>query len=415
MTITLKKITDKKTEYVELKDYLVEPGDSIHIEISEREGNTLLVFSGRGADKFECRWKIDQTGITKKWTYVRKEMNKHHSIVNQFNRRVEIADSVIAVQVSELNKYRKVLTPEVYKILKADIIGNNNKQLKIRFWDSKNMITTAEKLELSQRMIAESQKVDLEENIMAMSPFYIRYLSDITIVKLMLENPGVEDYELIHVRLRKFEDLCSKLRNDYTGILREKLLLYNLQSLHVQDTYGIDECLRKSLELIRTPSLKRIANDWFGKKIRGADAFNFALPDTTGHIVQLEDFRGKVVYLDIWFTGCGGCANLAAQVDKMVYPKFKENPDVVFVSVSFDKNRETWLKSVREEKYGLKEYINLYTDGLGLDHPFMKYYEVQGGPTTMLIDRRGKIYSSAPPKHGHTSELIALINEALEE
>src|SRR4051812_11046304 len=42
----------------------------------------------------------------------------------------------------------------------------------------------------------------------------------------------------------------------------------------------------------------------------------FALPDSTGKMVTLKDYRGKVVLLDFWATWCHGC--------KMEIPWFAE-------------------------------------------------------------------------------------------
>ena len=403
---------DEGQPYVEeLINYFMEPGDSVHMGIKRKNGKISFTFSGRGARKLECRRMLDQLGAEENREYIHKETRKYSDITDVYERRVAIADSLVDIQIAKLDKYEKEISPEAYQVIRADIIGGANLWLKV-LWNPRESSET--QLLLSRRMVEEYGKMNLQSDVMAMSPSCIRYLSNIVMAQLIVENPGQEEYEILNVRSKKFGDMCSKLRTDYSGILREKLLLYNLQSLQVQDTYGIDECLKESYDLIQTPFLKKIMDSWYGKKVRGADAFNFVLPDTTGHMIRLKDFRGKVVYLDIWFTGCGGCANLAAEVDKKVYPEFRDNPDVVFVSVSFDKDREQWLKSVREEKYGLKEYVNLYTEGIGLDHPFMKYYNVSGGPTTMLIDKYGKVYSAAPPKHGHSKELIALIKKALE-
>ena len=42
-------------------------------------------------------------------------------------------------------------------------------------------------------------------------------------------------------------------------------------------------------------------------KISGKYAYNFNLPDTLSKRVQLSEFKGKVVFIDFWYTGCTNC------------------------------------------------------------------------------------------------------------
>ncbi|SFW76163.1 Peroxiredoxin [Sinomicrobium oceani] len=403
-----------------LRNYLIAPGDSIHMVIDKTKEETSFSFSGRGAEKFKCRWSVDQHGYTANpRMYDERRKTYDLNVLDRYRRRVELADSIIDVQIGELNKHRKGLSREIYQIIKADIIGDTNSHLK-DFWYLRLSNENVGEDEISElrKMIDQSGISGIDNDLLAMSPFYIRFLSLKTIAELCITHPEQKEYEFKNIYVKRFGDLCAVWKNQYEGILREKLLLFNLQNLKVQDTDGLNACLKESYVLFQTPSLRKIIEDWYGKKTKGVAAFDFALPDTTGRMVRLSDFRGKVVYIDIWFTGCGGCASLAEKVDKLVYPKFRDNPEVVFVSISGDKNKERWLKSVEGEKYGLKEYVNLYTNGEGFDHPFMKYYGIRGGPTTMLIDKEGNIYSAAPPKQGDDKKmkaLIALIEEALIE
>lgn len=43
----------------------------------------------------------------------------------------------------------------------------------------------------------------------------------------------------------------------------------------------------------------------------GALVYNFSYEDAQGNEVQLSDFKGKWVWIDIWFTGCGACQYVA--------------------------------------------------------------------------------------------------------
>lgn len=393
-----------------LRNFLVEPGDNIHIEIDESKEEHGYGFSGTGSEKFKVQWQNFQSG----YKVNRREIQRRYgSKFASLSNKVQIADSLSNIQIRALETVKDSLSDRVFKIMKADIYGENGVYLKT-FVSNMHVDTCSTKqIQLYRKLFDESLNTNLPSDILASSPYYIMFLSNMAIAQLQLGYPENPDYRYEHIYAKGFSDLCQIWRNQYSGVLREKLLLYNLQSLNVQDTYGIEECLQMSYDLIKTPELKAIIDTMYGRQIRGATAFNFNLPNTEGTMVRLSDFKGKVVYLDIWFTGCSGCLYLAKEVDHQVYPLFKDNPDVVFVSISGDKSKTQWLESVESERYGLKEYVNLYTGGLGFKHDFTLYYGIKGGPTTMIIDREGRIYSSAPPKHGKSKELVALINEAL--
>tara|TARA_R110002096_G_scaffold265300_2_gene458787 strand:- start:9517 stop:11040 length:1524 start_codon:yes stop_codon:yes gene_type:complete len=401
-----------------LREYFMSPGDSIHITIDHSKAETQVRFSGKGSAKCQVRWESDQMirgdQQTKTVQAYRRIFKNYGKGIKRKQQELYFSDSLIIQQLRLIEPYKKDMKALEMDVLKADIIGAT----KSRFFSMDNTLrpetmTTSES-DVYKLLIEEACASELTEQAMALSPFYVDFLNRMAIAELVVDNPGDSMYHFSKIYLKHFGLLCSLLRERYTGLLREKLLIYNLQNMKVQDTYGLEECLQTSYDLIQNTDLKAIIEMMYGRKMRGATAYNFSLPDVHGNMVNLEDFKGKVVYLDIWFTGCGGCLHLAEEVDKEVYPKFKNNPDVVFLTVCMDKQKETWLKSVATEKYCLKEYVNLYSEGLGKEHPFLQYYQVQGGPTTMLIDRQGRIYSAAPPKHDASAELVALIEEALD-
>lgn len=409
---------DDDSKYREnLFNYLIADRDSIKITTKKAKTGLVLDFMGRGEEKYKCKWTLGQVGLDKNLDQIRDKQYtyRHLDRVSRFKRNAALADSIIDLQMDILKRYKNQLKPSTYQVIKADAIGGTNRWLKVLWTQRENYKA---QVELAKLMIEEAEKLHLNQEAMAASPDFVFYMNCVAIARLINNHPTDQSYSMQEIQVHKIKELCEILINNYSGILREKLLLYNLQNSGVQDTDGVDACLRESYTLIKTPYLKSIVDQWYGKKLKGAEAFDFAMENTKGEIVHLSDFKGKVVYLDIWFTGCGGCRKLASKVDKLVYPKFKDNPDIVFVSISLDKDKKRWLRSVESEHYGLKEYVNLYTGGMGLKHPFMEYYDVQGGPTTMLIDREGKMYSSSPPKYNDDDQmttLIALLEEAIRQ
>ena len=118
---------------------------------------------------------------------------------------------------------------------------------------------------------------------------------------------------------------------------------------------------------------------------------DFHLVDKHGKIVQITDFRGKVVLLNFWATSCGGCV--------LEIPSFMElqqkygNNRFTVVGISADIPYEG-LKSADEAWQKVRPFIAEhqvnYPIVMGND-AVIGSYGFQAYPATYLIDRSGHI------------------------
>jgi len=111
----------------------------------------------------------------------------------------------------------------------------------------------------------------------------------------------------------------------------------------------------------------------------------FALKDSNGQTVHLTDYKGKVVLLDFWATWCGPC-----KVEIPWFIEFEQqfkNRGFAVIGVSMDE--EGWD--------AVKPYIDdhkiNYRVLLGNEQVSDIYGGLDSLPTTLLIDRQGKIAS----------------------
>jgi peroxiredoxin len=111
----------------------------------------------------------------------------------------------------------------------------------------------------------------------------------------------------------------------------------------------------------------------------------FSLKDANGQVVRPADYKGKVVLLDFWATWCGPC--------KIEIPWFidmeRQYKDQGFAVLGVSMDEDGWT--------AIKPYVqNMqmnYRVLLGNDDVSTAYGGLDSLPTTLLIDRQGKIAS----------------------
>lgn len=136
-------------------------------------------------------------------------------------------------------------------------------------------------------------------------------------------------------------------------------------------------------------------------------AFNFLLHDSTGKEYRLDDFKGKMLFIDFWASWCAPCkAQIPYQKE---LEKSYAGKDIVFASVSLDKSKLAWLKAVQEEE--LHGYV-LHAKG-DFKNEFPKAYGIESIPRYMLIDANGYIISDNMMKPENKKEMKAILNDEL--
>jgi peroxiredoxin len=118
---------------------------------------------------------------------------------------------------------------------------------------------------------------------------------------------------------------------------------------------------------------------------------DFQLGTADGTKVRLSDYRGKVVLVNFWATGCGGCVLEIPSFIEIV--KNYKDTGFTAVGVSMDmsyegrKSAEDAWTSVRPfmKKYGMN-----YTIAMG-DDETLSAYGLTSLPATFLIDKSGRV------------------------
>ena len=133
------------------------------------------------------------------------------------------------------------------------------------------------------------------------------------------------------------------------------------------------------------------------------------LLDEAGERLTLVEFEGKVVLLNFWATWCGPCVQEMPSLDRLQAALGAAG--LAVVAVSEDRGGLNVVAPFFTEQ-GL-ENLAIYLDPKG---KFMREFAVRGLPTTMLIDRSGRLIGALEgPAEWDGPDAQALIRFYLEQ
>jgi thiol-disulfide isomerase/thioredoxin len=192
-------------------------------------------------------------------------------------------------------------------------------------------------------------------------------------------------------------------KNAYTGLFREQLITSLLYKYRKRPDFN--RCLQDALLFVKDPELVgKLKNI---EKV-GHAAYRFSLTDINGDTVNLEQFRGKKILLDFWFTGCGPCRELTKIMRILEAQLMSKN--LVFISVNIDKDPNAWRKSIESGRYTLPHSIDVSTGVAGQSHPLLLDLMISSYPTLILIDEKGNMLRQpANPVKDNGADLLSLL------
>jgi peroxiredoxin len=139
---------------------------------------------------------------------------------------------------------------------------------------------------------------------------------------------------------------------------------------------------------------------------KGALAPDFSFPDLDGKMVNLSDFRGQIVFLNIWATWCPPCVDEMPSMEKLHQVMANEKFQILAVSVDTDGK-----KAVKPfvERYKLS--FPILTDIKGT---IRALYQTTGIPETIIIDKNGIVIEKViGPRDWASTQFINVFQDLL--
>lgn len=154
--------------------------------------------------------------------------------------------------------------------------------------------------------------------------------------------------------------------------------------------------------MIIEPSIEKHGDE----KILSVDDYYWELININGNKVNLKDYQGKVIFLNLWATWCPPCVGEMPGIQEL-YDTFKDNEDVVFLLVS-NESTEKVNTFIEKKSYTFPVYTTEYQSP--------KVFLSQSIPTTFVISKDGKIkIKETGAVNWGGSKMESIINDLIKE
>lgn len=368
---------------------IIEPGDNLTFTIpSIKEvgffgwGILKIKVSGKGSEKIDLTKNIIGKCLE---VYAKDPDYTKQSLTYQFestDRKLNVIDSMYRLNTTVPKPIKDIIKSQLYNSVMTSLIrsSNNSRSDSLRLLFNKYIVN-------KKRMDVFFKKNIVQYGGMIGSYLILsEYSNPITVGgNNFTEDNRMKYAEIIVKRLKKFPEI-----RDY---MLSKHLIASIRSAFDSTTTKLYEYYCDEADF-NNPNYNTVANlyqDTESKFAVGKPFFNFSLPDSTGKIYNISDFKGKVMVIDFWYNGCGGCRLMVPALEEVEKEMIGKN--VQFLSIGIDK-KDLWLDGIG--KYSSKSSIQLFTNGQSKEHPMMKYLNIYAYPRLFIVDKSGNI-TPAPP------------------
>lgn len=348
------------------------PGDSLYVTLDTQKFDESIVYSGKGADK-------------------------NNYLVKKFLKEEAVGTSsaeLFSLNPIDFRKKFKTHSDELEKELNASKSEKEFKEIEKRNlkygylsllaqYPDAHKYFTGNQPDLPAGFLDELNDIsyDSQEDY-ELIPYY----KDLIINKYMLDIEKAESPEVLEEMVAKIKS--KEIREDLVGAL-----FYRISSTN-PDSESINEIIQKHSENEKLKMRSLQKTNAIKNLLTGKPSPKFSYQDISGKKVSLDDFKGKLVYIDVWATWCGPCIQEIPALKQLKQDYQGKNVEIISISIDVQKDFDKWKGMIADKQL---KGIQLFADN-DWKSEFIKAYGIDAIPRFLLIDKNGNILSADAPR-----------------
>jgi cytochrome oxidase Cu insertion factor (SCO1/SenC/PrrC family) len=391
--------------------FIFQSGDTIEMHLSNKRNSAF--FTGKNSEKYNCTYKLNNEDylVSHNTFNTYAKLNRWE---DAFNSLISTRDSIFNARIGLLKLSEGKIDQEIYELIKIDCWARCNEKV-VGFCFAPYTISAIKEYPAAKKLFIKyyssyNEKLASRQDLFVKSYKYGDFLYDKENTFVIInKSTATESY----FPKFKFQDINDAIDLHYNeGPLKDKMKLLAFSSFDWKRQGDFVYYIDKAINEAGNNSFKTSLMQFKSAMATGADIFPFEMIDKNGTKYTSKDFKGKLIVIDFWFTGCKACTQMASSL-KSILPVYRANPYIAFVSVSIDRDKKLWLNSLKEEKYSSPDEINLM-EGMDGQSSFMRYYNINEYPTLIVVSKSGKVLSVTPPDpRSNPSEFNKFLNQNL--
>lgn len=376
----------KVTDTLNIKEgyYLLRENNDYHLiylkpshKIKLHIKNDSIKFSGIGGN--------ENNYLIKKEKIIRELPSTAPSSSNYTNlsedKFLSIVNSNYTKKIAFLNSFKN-LDKRFIELEKESFYYH--KMVRLAFYESNLQYLKDDKsFKVSKNFPDLYNNIDLKNEKLLIHFNYLLYVNSylkIKIAEKLKKNPGLDEI------ITSLETANEEIENK---AIKERIIFWRYKWDFVKSK-NIDKAYQKFNLVVKNDEYKKIIRSKYLKikKIgKGDIAPIFKLLSKDNSSVSLSDFKGNIVYIDIWNTYCKPCIVEIPKFEKLKKRFSKDR--IKFVSICVNSPKEDWKKMIKTKKL---TGVQLFSENS--DNEFFKKLMFNSAPRYILIDKEGKLVES---------------------
>ena len=196
------------------------------------------------------------------------------------------------------------------------------------------------------------------------------------------EGTNAEKFEAITAERNNYKTTIKSLVLPYVGTQPAIKMVKDIK--HLFSNEELAELLLADNAKVRTAEQPYMAV--------GSYITDEATPNADGDTIRWMDVISQHDYtlIDFWASWCGPCMRSMPGLKELYAEHSGEHFEII--GISLDNSRERWLGAIESKELNWVQLTNL----MFWDEPMVKRFEIPYIPSTMLVDREGKIIIRNP-------------------